>query len=42
MASGFPWETDISNIQIGVGFTAIFGGFSGLMYWMIQQMEANK
>ena len=42
MASGFPWETDISNIQIGTVFTVIFTGCSGLMYWMIQQMEANK
>ena len=42
MASGFPWETDISNIQIGAVFTVIFAGCSGLMYWMIQQMEANK
>ena len=42
MASGFPWETEISSIEIGVVFTAVFAGCSGLMYWMIQQMEANK
>ena len=42
MAAGFPWPTDISDVQIGAVFTAIFAGCSGLMYWMIQQMEANK
>ena len=42
MASGFPWETEISSIEIGLVFTAVFAGCSGLMYWMIQQMDANK
>jgi len=42
IASFMPLETDISNIEIGVVFTAVFAVCSGLMYWMIQQMEANK
>ena len=42
IASFMPLDTDISNIEIGVVLTAVFAVCSGLMYWMIQQMEANK
>ena len=36
------WEVDVSDIEAGIIFTVTFAGCCGLMYWMIQQMEANK
>ena len=37
-----PWEVDIGSIELFAVFTFIFTGCAGFMYWMIQQMEANK
>ena len=39
---GFPMEVEIGNLEIGIVFTIVFAGCSGFMYWMIQQMGANK
>jgi len=30
------------NLMIGLVFTFVFASCSAFMYWMIQQMEANK
>ena len=37
-----PWEVDIGSVELIAVFTVIFAGCAGFMYWMIQQMEANK
>tara|TARA_B100000029_G_scaffold469098_2_gene506690 strand:+ start:426 stop:1367 length:942 start_codon:yes stop_codon:yes gene_type:complete len=41
-AFGIPIEAEIGNLEIGAWYTCIIAGCSGFMYWMIQQMEANK
>ena len=37
-----PMEVEIGTLELFSVFTLIFAGCGTLMYWMIQQMEANK